>query len=186
MIINIRGTSGTGKSTLVRNIIALYGAQTKYHLSGRKQPIGYTYKHPNGGRDLAVVGHYETACGGCDTIASLDQIFSLVRQSHDAGMDVLFEGLLISADVNRTAQLHHDGMPLLVVALDLPLEECLASVNARRRAKRPDAPDVNPKNTESKHKGVKKSMERLQSQQVRAVWANRDEGLGIIRRELKL
>lgn len=185
MIINIRGTSGSGKSTLVRRVVELYGAKTRFFEEGRKQPIGYLYQRKAGqeGRALAVIGHYETPCGGCDTIAKMERIFELARSSHLAGHDVLFEGLLISADVNRTAGLEAYA-PLLVVALDIDLQVCLDSVNARRWAKNPDKPPVNPKNTASKHKGVKQSVERLKALNVRCEVTDRDGAFELIRKEL--
>jgi hypothetical protein len=174
VIINIRGTSGSGKSTLVRRVLANYKGRVSFREEGRKQPIGYLYQHPTGGRSLAVVGHYETPCGGCDTISKMERIFELVRQSHAAGHDVLYEGLLISADVVRTAALHHEGLPLHVVALDVPIEVCLDSVNGRRREKNPDKPPVNPKNTESKHRGVQQSVVRLREHGVDVSVLDRD------------
>lgn len=211
MIVNIRGTSGSGKTTLARAVMACYPSKAAVKVPDRKRPIGYIYQHPSGGRPLAVIGHYETACGGCDTITDQDHIYELVRQSHGAGMDVLYEGLLISAEVNRAVKLHEDGLPLLVVALDTPLDLCLASINQRRQAdfdrrvakieaenaeraargrKLLELPepkgDVNPKNTASKFSGVKTSMRRLEEAGVRAVWADRDQGLEIIKKELGL
>lgn len=211
MIVNIRGTSGSGKTTLVRRVLELYRSKSAVRIPDRKRPIGYIYQHPAGGRPLAVIGHYETACGGCDTITDQDHIYELVRKSHAAGMDVLYEGLLISAEVNRAVKLHQDGLPLLVVALDTPLDVCLASINQRRQAdfdrrlekaeaenseraakgrKLIELPEpkgeVNPKNTASKFSGVKTSMKRLDEAGVRAVWADRDGGLEIIKKELGL
>lgn len=180
MIINIRGTSGSGKTTLVRSIRALYrGATVKFHEEGRKQPIGYVHHRApdqpltTTGRPLGLVGHYETDCGGCDTISKMERIFDLALQAHERGMDVIFEGLLISADVVRTVELwKRVGFELQVIALDVPIEECLDSVNARRLGKHRrkyggesdhlfTRGDVNPKNTISKHKGVKQSCARL-------------------------
>lgn len=211
MIINIRGTSGSGKTTLARAVMACYPSKAAVKVPDRKRPIGYIYQHPAGGRPLAVIGHYETACGGCDTITDQDHIYELVRKSHDNGMDVLYEGLLISAEVNRAVKLHQDGYPLLTVALDTPLEVCLASINERRMAdhtkrlakieaenaervargrKLLELPEpkgeVNPKNTASKFTGVKGSMRRLEEAGLRAVWADRDGGLRIIKEELGL
>lgn len=184
MIINIRGTSGSGKSTLVRKIVALYDEKQPVFEEGRKQPISYLYTRKQG-KPLAVIGHYETACGGCDTITSTDHTFDLVRKNHE-NCDVIFEGLLISADVNRINKLHQEGYPVKVVALDLPLEECLNSVNERRRAKKPDAPDVNPKNTKSKHQGVKQSLKRLHEAGVPAIAVGREEAFNFIKQELGL
>lgn len=190
MIINIRGTSGSGKSHLAREIMKQYEATMPYYVTGRKQPIGYRLMK-NGRKDLAVIGHYQTDCGGCDTIHDMNEIFKLVRASHNAGCDVLFEGLLISAEVNRTAQLHLDGLPLIVVALSLPLEECLASVESRRAAKAERTgggprPPLNPKNTESKHKGTMQSSARLEAQGVEVHRCDREAAFNLISNRLTL
>lgn len=211
MIINVRGTSGSGKSTLIRRVRELYtGPTTRFFTEGRKQPIGYVHRRgfADLGRSLALVGHYETDCGGCDTIADMDQIYQRVREAHDHGYDVLYEGLLISADANRAVALHSAGLDPLVIALNTPLDVCLASVNERRsgaHARRvadiaaenaaraaagrklivvpPEKGDVNPKNTESKFKGVKSSMKRLEAAGLRAEWHDRESAFWRIRKE---
>ena len=185
-IINIRGTSGSGKSTLIRKVLENYGAKTAYKEEGRKQPIGYVYKHKNPELpSLAVIGHYETPCGGCDTIPNMEKIFSLVREAHKAGHDVIYEGLLISADIKRTAELLAEGLPLIIVALSTPIELCLESINLRRRAKDPNKPDVPAKNTISKHKGVQNSVKKLQALGARVAWCDRNVALQTIVAELK-
>ena len=179
MIIQLRGTSGSGKSTLARRVMELYTG-TRLRIKGepvpgkpRKQPVGYLNSRANpsiSGPDmqvrfapsLFVPGHYETACGGADTITQIDYTFGLVREAVTHGHDVLFEGLLLSADVNKVAALMDLNVPMHAIILNIPLEECLDSVNARRRAKKGDgAPGVNPKNTASKHKGVMSTIDRL-------------------------
>lgn len=178
MIIQLRGTSGSGKSTLARRIMELYTG-TRLRIKGepvpgkpRKQPVGYLNARANPSIDAAlqvffkpslfVPGHYETACGGADTITQIEYTFGLVRGAVTAGHDVLFEGLLLSADVNKVAALTDLNVPMHAIILNIPLEECLDSVNQRRRAKKgDDAPPVNPKNTASKHKGVMSTIDRL-------------------------
>lgn len=190
MIINIRGTSGSGKSTLVRNVLACYESRTVFKEPSRRQPIGYLYHRRKTlgqpGRSLAVVGHYETACGGCDTIPNLERTFELVRQSHAAGHDVLFEGLLISSEVNRTVALHTDGLPLQIIALDTPLDICIESINQRRWAKNPDKPPVATKNTTSKHRAVELSMKRFKEAGLDACWLSRMLALDHVKKELGL
>jgi thymidylate kinase len=189
VIINIRGTSGSGKTHLVRELMKSYQTKTVYRREGRKQPIGYLFHHPEG-RKLAVIGHYETACGGCDTISKMEEIFDLVRTSASAGYDVVFEGLLISADVNRTVELNEwaeqKDIPMEVIALTTPIEECLDSVNARRRARNPDLPPVKEKNTISKFNGVKKSLERLRQAGVTAHELSRSGALAHLQGSLGL
>ena len=184
-IINIRGTSGSGKSTIARMVMEhpSYGPREAHYIEGRKRPLYYTLA---GQRPLAVLGHYETACGGCDTIPKMDTIFQLARELHDSGHDVLMEGLLMAADVQRHAALAQEGYPLLVVALDEPLDVCLASVNNRRHARNPDLPPVNPKNTTSKHRGVMLSVGRLKDAGVRVVVSDREGALSRVLTELEL
>jgi hypothetical protein len=211
MIINIRGTSGSGKSTLVRRVRDLYDSCVRVKEDGRKQPIGYILGRADGGKALALIGHYETDCGGCDTITSMDTIYAKVREAHHHGMDVLYEGLLISADANRAVALHSDGFHPLVIALDTPLDVCLESVNRRRleaherrllaigaeNIERAAAGrklilvpafkgEVNPKNTQSKFSGVKSSMKRLEAAGVNTVWLSRDGAFERIKQEFKL
>jgi hypothetical protein len=181
MILNIRGTSGTGKSTIARQLMACYEPNPlRYRRYGRKQPLGYRYaaKDRTLQRDLAVVGHYETDCGGADTIPDYDDLVSLVRQGAIGGMDVLFEGLLFSGDVKRTVALHEwtleVGEELAIVAIQLDLHICVDSVNQRRREKAERVAlkngtepvyrgEVPPKNTVAKHRGLTLACSRLEA-----------------------
>lgn len=179
MIIQLRGTSGSGKSTVVRSVMMRYGAaRQKVMREGRKQPIAYVLPNKTpGGRSLLIVGHYETACGGCDTLPSYDASIEIVRKGHEHGFDVLFEGLLISGEVARCAKLHEDGLPYVSLGLETPLDVCVDSINQRRRAKDPDKPDVNPRNTEAKFKTVQGAMRKLSERGVRTEWVTRDTAL---------
>lgn len=182
MIINVRGTSGSGKSTLVRAVIETYAVRVPIMVPGRKRPLCYRLwrEEQSGPPDLVVLGHYETACGGCDTIATTQETFDLALEAHySLGAHVLYEGLLISADVKHTTELGRNvGFDeLLVVALDTSLEECLASVNSRRAARDATLPPVNPKNTESKWKGVRSSTPKLQEAGVQVEVLDRDAAL---------
>lgn len=184
-IINVRGTSGSGKSTIMRGVMRSAGYHQPHYEEGRKQPLFYTFMLPGRARPVALIGHYEGDCGGCDTISGLDRTFALIRRLHSEGFHVLFEGLLITAEVVRTAQLHQDGLPLVVFGLSLPLEECLASVEGRRRAKaerlgRPAPPPLDPKNTESKHRGNVAACNRLRQAGVEVRWRGREEAAGEI------
>lgn len=190
MIVNIRGTSGSGKSTLVRRVFDLYEKRISLWEEGRKQPIGYTL-HRHVGRPLFVPGHYEGDCGGCDTISGQDKIIALVRKWHEDGYDVLFEGLLMSGEVRRNVELHQAGLPYTCIAIDLPLDQCLAAVVGRREAKasrlgKPPPEPLNPKATVEKWKGTKQAAARLQAGGCLVHTLTRDDALAKLRELLAL
>lgn len=203
MIFTIKGTSGSGKTSLVRNIMDLYDSKSRYMIPNRKQPLGYICSRSNGqGKSLAVIGHYETACGGCDTINKVEHIFQLVKESRQQGFNVLYEGLLVAADVVRTAEIAKLWPEEMhVIALNTPLEVCLDSINDRRlenwkrkaeiatQLNKPvpaNPGPVNPKNTISKFKGVQLCMQRLADQGVNTHWFNRDEAFNFVKEKLGL
>jgi hypothetical protein len=162
----------------------------------RKQPFGYILARGFGqsvkvgelgvGRPLAVLGHYESPCGGCDTIKTFEEVYKTIRDCHAAGYDVLFEGLLLTTETQRLIQLHEDGLPLLVIALDVPVDVCIDSINARRRAKKPDAAPVKEAGTRSKHRTCQRGMTLFQSHGMTAEWHDRESALKRIREELRI
>jgi hypothetical protein len=177
VIINIRGTYGSGKTVLARRIMSLYGDPTAHMVEGRKKPLYYTFEHPEGGNPLAVVGSYETVCGGCDTIPNPPMIFETVDFLQLQGFDVLYESLLLTADVGRTKQYFvGNHWPLNILALATPTEVCIASVNKRREARGQMEP-VNPKNLLIKVAGVKSSCKSLAAAGVPIFWVDRDAAL---------
>lgn len=186
MIINIRGTSGSGKSHIVRAIMDQCTGREPDFVEGRRRPLFYTMWQPTAPRPevLAVIGHYETPCGGCDTIPSLDRIYEVIRKQVDNGFDVIYEGLLLSAEVNRAVALGND-FNMAVIALDVPLQECIDSVNKRRWAKNPDKPGVNPKNTEAKWKQTRRALERIGEAGIPTYSLKRDAALRMIPELLK-
>jgi hypothetical protein len=212
MIIHIKGCSGSGKSTVVNKVMSQYDERVPEYIPGRKQPIGYVLRKA-GLKDLFVVGHYETDCGGCDTIKFADETFDIVRQRHAQGFNVLFEGLLLTADAKRTISLHEEGLPLFVVNMNTDLETCLASINERRQNKwkqkcdlilknnqilkeegkvtkikeLPPKPEpVNPHHTTEKFKQNKRIKERLDEAGVPNDWLDRQGAFNKIKEAFEL
>jgi thymidylate kinase len=181
-IINVRGTSGSGKSTIVRNIMALYRQKTAIKIKGRKQPIGYLLQRLD--RSLFVPGHYETACGGCDTITKMDDVMSYVAKAADDGHAVLFEGVLLSAEVNRFVALTQAGYPVRTFYLSTPIEVCISSINERRKAKKEDAPPVDPRITTNRLRSIASGRKRLDAAGVPSFEGSREELFEMIRTEL--
>lgn len=185
--INLRGTSGSGKSTIVREVMKRYRFISARFIEGRRQPIGYACwmsdLKPYGDGALYVPGHYETACGGCDTITKVDDAYTQVIANLPTS-NVLYEGIMVQDDVKRAVELSK-STPLLVIALTTPIEVCVASIQSRRDARGDDRP-LDPKNTISRAGRVKKNIQRLRAGGVECLELSREEALAEVLRRLGL
>ena len=174
VIVNPRGTSGSGKTELVRRILAQYGWRRSadpasagslepVYREGRRRPLGYRLGHPLGGRPLAVVGHYEVTSGGCDTIRAADGgLEEIMRQAADCaarGHDVLIEGQRLSSEYKRSADLAGSHR-LHILRLTTPPEQCARNLVWRRRARRDALPSL-ARTVAAEHDMVAKACERL-------------------------
>ncbi len=188
MIINIRGTSGSGKSHLVREVMKLYSRKSRIMAKTemkRKQPLGYLLQRDDR-KALVVIGHYETPCGGCDTIQKMDEIFDMMEKAEGVLIDVIYEGLLLAADVKRAAALHHSGKKLHVIGLDTDIDTCLASINDRRLVRMGDKyTPVATKNTISKARGVILSMTKLTKEGIPCEWHTRESAFNRVKELLE-
>ena len=130
MIINIRGTSGSGKTSLMRHFMENCSSVTPIQPNGSKKIKGYEciYK----GQKIFVVGSYSNACGGCDTISTQDEIHSLIDDFAFDG-HVIFEGLFISHIYGRYAErAKSDPENVVFFMLDTPFDTCMEHIRKRR------------------------------------------------------
>lgn len=150
MIFNIRGTHGSGKSTLVTRVMALYDDQVPKMVDRRKRPIGYYCTSSSGeyGK-LFVLGAYDVACGGCDTISGVELVYDLVKMAAGADYHVIFEGAIVQGSLTRLVELKRQ-FPTTVIALSTPRQECIDSVIQRRKERGQDGA-FDPKNIEKDH-----------------------------------
>lgn len=143
IVINPRGAGGSGKTGLVRRLMAGFGPAEPIPQPGRARPIGYRLPHPAGGRPLAVLGAYGPTCGGCDTIplrdGGLEEAFRRAAALAAAGHDVVLEGRALSREHAGTAALAR-AHPVLVLQLATPAEACARALAARHRAPRAALP----------------------------------------------
>jgi hypothetical protein len=134
MIINLKGTNGSGKSTIVHQIIKSYGIvnMVTYPLIERKRkPMGYLCWHKDSIRRLFVPGHYEIQNGGVDTLPDLEYAYKLILEHHQLGADVLYEGKNLSDGMKNITLMQHVGLDVRVIFLDLPLAACIRAVRKR-------------------------------------------------------
>lgn len=165
MIINIRGTHGSGKSTIVREIIHRYEFKmyTEFPTGKKSKILGYRVYIPWLSDPLHVVGSYENACGGCDGIQPYALIWPRVVEYANEG-HVLFEGALVSSsygEIGRASAVY--GNQFVFAVMNTPLKVCLDRIAARRKARGDDRP-VNPKNTEVKYNNILRSMLKIKEE----------------------
>lgn len=125
-IIQVRGTSGSGKTTVMREVMD--GITNKWKpnfIEGRKRPLYYSYMGL-----YAVLGHYEIDCGGCDTIGSVPQVFRVIESLQSNFKFILGEGLLLSEDVIWVEK--YDAN---ILFLTTSVDRCLKRVEKRQQAK---------------------------------------------------
>ena len=158
-IINIRGTNGSGKSTIVYEIMKKFG-RVAYNDKKTGKTWAYRIPQPHSKRRLYVLGRYTTACGGCDTfvtkngVKGVDLVSEGLRKLSKLG-DVIFEGIIVSGVAGRWVDLAHEleEAHFIFGVLDTPLETCIKRVKTRRKARGTTKP-FNPKNLSEKYKST--------------------------------
>ena len=126
MIIQIRGISGSGKSTVMRKVMKRLGDWKPCFVTNRRKPLYYR-------RDsIVVLGHYEANCGGCDNLsgckAAMELAIDLAKSNN-----VLMEGRLVSDDVKHTLTAVNAGIPIRCLVLTTDPDVCVERILARRR-----------------------------------------------------
>jgi hypothetical protein len=189
MILNFRGTSGSGKTTVVRGLMSKYPIIIPLGEQPEKKPDGYECRPDRTGLapydspvadapNLYVVGSYKNTCGGCDGIKTQNEACDRVRRYAPLG-DVVFEGLLISHIFGRYKLLDQEmnrehGHTTIWAFLDTPLELCLDRIRARRDARAAangkESKPLNTQNTEDKWHDARRSFEKATSSGLDARW----------------
>jgi len=162
MIVQIRGTSGSGKTWAMRSIMSLLGSDwvpfyvdagvdngKLVEFEGRKKPLGYYLREydmelgnsrlPIFPPRIIVLGHYEAVCGGCDNIGSARAVYDVI----DAG-DV--KGCTCRRIIGGAGVVLTEGLLLSedtkwtlqmsdvrCFFLNTPVDKCLDQIKARRQ-----------------------------------------------------
>ncbi len=141
MIVNIKGTNGSGKSTvpqLMREIDEEFFT-IWCDTFGQKEIIATVF--PQLG--WLALGSYHNKCGGCDGLDSGDIINQCIRLTWLLDYNVLFEGVIV-ADIKSTYHnlLHsinndprYPKRRTIMLFPTTPLEECLRRVSERNGGK---------------------------------------------------
>lgn len=141
MIVNIRGTSGAGKTTIIRELMDEFGYSDIY---SAKKVIGIIIHRDE---PIFVVGRYDNICGGCDTIKTQDETRRRITKFMKLG-HVIYEGLTISNGYAKNLTHHRrSNYPFAFAFLDTPLRTCISRVRKRRK-KAGNLKEFNTENTE--------------------------------------
>lgn len=141
IILNVRGTSGSGKTEFARRILVSH-SQLGYEPEpvvriGRTKPIAYVLRAKGAAAlpPLLVIGHYERGSGGCDTIlkadGGMDRVFTLASYYAGEKFNVFLEGNELSRECSRSLELAWRHR-FHVLRLATPIEECLRRLSLRR------------------------------------------------------
>ena len=171
MIYNIRGTSGSGKTTVVRELVNSVSHEVVEipWLKNKTKIIGY--RLPN---HLYVVGRYDDAIkgGGVDNVTgvllnqfkaqggegnSMDAVESVVRAMDDIGYHVMFEGLIVTSVWGRWERMAKE-LPVHFLFLDTPLEVCYQRVLERSGGRSPKGWNEGKSDLHAKHGSSSKQM----------------------------
>jgi cytidylate kinase len=128
IIVNIRGCSGAGKTTLARALMERHGPAIPIERSGMKRYEGYQLPAA-----IRVVGDYRRVCGGAEGMK--DEEIERVVRDYAASGSVVFEGLFITENVSRWRNLAIDLGNVVFAFLQPPVEVCIQRVEARRQAR---------------------------------------------------
>lgn len=183
MIINIRGTNGSGKTHLARQLIGADAHPVDlvwYHAPTKKEPDRRLSVEGWGRPDeFFAVGSYKQGCGGMDTIPSFELQQSAVRVAadwkHEGGRPlgghgprhIVCEGVLASTVYGSWGEFfqemeaaHHS---VIVAYLDTPLELCLERITARQIAAKGEAREIKTDLVANKIKAIEATREKFKA-----------------------
>lgn len=142
MILQIRATSGGGKTTVMRHLFDL--AQCRPVLTEKTARSERVLINEGrwGNRKFFVIGPYDQeGTGGCDRINSINKAIELVDKCASPSVQhiVCFEGLLLSHSWGQMGEFLHAkyGRRYRNAFLDTSVHQCYKNV-IRRRAKETD------------------------------------------------
>ena len=182
MIVTIHGTHGSGKSTVVRRVMEYFPNRKELMRHPRRRPLGYILSTEDSPVPLFIPGHYETPCGGCDTISAVDDAYNLIRTYADNRTNVLFEGILAQHSTRNLLSLKPWNPVVLI--LNVSDDDAVAAVTQRRKERGDERP-LNPSNIISENRSIKNRVPKLKDAGFDVNWVDRDEAVALCLRLLR-
>jgi thymidylate kinase len=162
-IIKLHGTSGSGKTTVARELMR--SDLNPRHLlnAASRKPEAYEVSVPGLKNLLYILGPYTATCGGLDSLSDVNDHIRLLEHYGKIG-HVFYEGLLGSEYYGRIGKVSEQfGDRHIFAFLDTPIEVCLERVQARRLAKGNTKP-LNPANTVGRVAKIERLRYRLENE----------------------
>lgn len=135
-IIKLGGCNGSGKTSVARallNVGDTWDEEAVTLKSGKKSKV---YHQDLSGVDVWILGKYDNACGGMDTIGDKHDRFDLVSRTATPDNIVFFEGLITGKTYGALGELseghRRGGIPWLYTFMDTPFDVCVQRVCLRR------------------------------------------------------
>jgi hypothetical protein len=160
LVIQLKGNSGSGKTTVTRQFMAMGRVskiETVWHSPNawpKPRHTDYRVQIDGCRRPWVVLGTYLNVCGGADKIKSSAEVIERIEYYTGEGYNVWFEGLLLSTTYGVVGTyLEKFGDDALFAYLDTPLDTCLNRIRARRDTEGNGKP-FNPAKTIKRHRAV--------------------------------
>jgi hypothetical protein len=194
MIINIRGTSGSGKSWVAKELLrrflsVSYNPDIGGHfLNENTVLLGLYYNLPGEAHRFQRLtwADFETSLrrgGGVDdgphNIRRPETLKNLVFKADGKGFHVILESLMVSGSYARWAGVAKQVDDFRWLFLNTPLEQCEDNVRARR-AEAGNPRLFKPEATRSKYRAVASVLRKARADQMRVWEASSTEAVGLI------
>jgi len=167
LLINLRGTSGSGKTFIVRKFFELFGVthldkQGIKKLSDGRVNLDY---YPGAARveihgwnsPIYFIGNYRPECGGLDTVPSQESCAKWALHHLSQG-HVICEGLLTSGlgpgGIFCRTVMEKAQTQARFVFLDTPIEKCIERIYERRKGRGDNRPLKENDHAGKKHRQI--------------------------------
>lgn len=149
VLVNIRGTNGAGKTSLIKSFID----ETTEHIYLNNKIIATHFKRYN----LIAIGEYsfDKKMGGADLLSGQEEYFKIIEYIlSNYSENILFEGLLVSTTFNTYFKKFEKykkefNLNYIILLLNPPVKTCLDRVHNRTKRG-----EYYKKNVVEKHKAI--------------------------------
>jgi len=126
------------------------------------------------------VGAYgDAVTAGCDTIRDVVQVFDYIQDQHEAGKDILYEGLFVMNMTRGPELVARVDTEVFVLQLTVTLATCIAGIDSRREVRGAKAL-FNKKNTKGNYVRAVNYCDVMRGAGATVVRARREEALKVL------